>query len=177
MTESLAAATRRAARETPFLVTALRAGVLNYAAAARFVDVEGDHESVATALRRFAEDLPDYGTATSEATVRVESGLDRVSAGGDAAPDAPPLLSVADADFAPGDGSLTAVVASGDVGADALAAVLSRLGVEGVTVEAAGVADGGLAVVVDRRDGAAALRATEAALDAVPTRPDGVSTA
>ena len=45
-----------------------------------------------------------------------------------------------------------------------LAAVLSRLDAESVVVDAAGVAGDALAVVVPRRQGAAALRVVEAAV-------------
>ncbi len=161
---TLAADTRGAARDHPFLELALRAGVCNYAAAARFLDVDGDVDAVATALRRFETDLDGFETEDRSARVAMESGLGRADGEG--------LLAVSGSTYAPGEGSLTGVVATGEVDADALAAVLGRLSTAGVTVEAAGVADDSLLVVVERRDGADALRAVEAALDAVPIRPD-----
>ena len=57
-TMTVAAETRRAVRASPFLRDALRAGCVNYTAAARFLDV-GDEDAVVAALRRYAEDLPD----------------------------------------------------------------------------------------------------------------------
>ena len=48
---TVAAETREAVRDHPFLETALRAGVVNYTAAARFLDV-GEEEAVAAALRQ-----------------------------------------------------------------------------------------------------------------------------
>jgi len=158
---SLAERTRSAAREHPFVVAALRAGVLNYAAAARFLGVEGDEEAVATALRRFAGELPDYGTVGRDVRVTMHRGV------GPAAP-GETLLAVGDLALAPDGGDLTAVVASGEVDATALAATLQRLAVEGVAAEAAGVGDDTLAVVVGRRDGPDALRAVETTLEAVP---------
>lgn len=146
--------TREAVDRHPFLRTALRADVVNYTAAARFLDV-GEEEAVAAALRRYADDLPDYHRPAGSATVRMESGLGRADGG---------LLSVAGEGFAPGEGSLTAVVASGSVTPTALAHVLGVLDAEGVDVAAAGVADESLAVVVGRRDGATAVRALEDAL-------------
>lgn len=163
---SLAGETREAVRARPFLLTALRAGVVNYSAAASLLDLDGDPEAVATALRRFAEDLPVYDPESRQAAVRMQSGVGQVSADSDAEP----LLSVGDAGFSPevDDGRLTAVVAVGAVDTTALATVLGRLSTADVSVEAAGVAEESLVVVVPRRDGAGAVRAVEAALERVP---------
>jgi hypothetical protein len=156
---TVAERTREAVRRHPFLYESFRAGVVNYTAAARFLDVDaGEEEAVAAALRRYADDLPDRDPPDADATVRMESGLGSVDDAADA------LLSVAGAGFAPGTGSLTGVVASGEVGAAALARALGVLDARDVTVEAAGVAGGGLAVVVVRRDGPDAVRAVEDAL-------------
>ncbi|MFB6121043.1 MAG: hypothetical protein ABEJ68_08020 [Halobacteriaceae archaeon] len=157
---TLAERTRDAARAHPFLLAALRAGVCNYAAAARFLDVAGDPDAVATALRRFAEELPDRETDVRDARVRMKRG---VGTG-----DADPLLAVGGVELAADAGDETAVIATGDVDAAALSAVLDRLAVAEVSVSAAGVAGGTLLVVVGERDGASALRAVESALDAVP---------
>ncbi|WP_135851134.1 DUF7523 family protein [Halorussus salinus] len=169
---SLAEETRAAARRRPFLVDALRAGVVNYTAAARLVadDIDGDpdRDSVATALRRFADSLPDSEPDSRDVRVSMQSGLGDVDAESTDAADA--LLSVGGTALAPGEGSLTAVLASGDVDAAALGHLLGRLAAEEVAVRAAGVAGGSLLVAVERRDGPDALRIAEDALDAVPTR-------
>jgi len=65
---TVAADARAAVREHPFLETALRAGVVNYTAAARFLDV-GAEEAVAAALRRYAAELDDYAPTDRRATV------------------------------------------------------------------------------------------------------------
>jgi len=165
---STAAATRDAVRERPFLLLSLRAGVLNYSAAAEFLDVDGadDTDAVATALRRFADELPDFETADSDARVRMESGVGVVDSGSEEATD--PLLSVGGVAVSPDAGSMTAVVATGEVGTTALGAVCTRLDAEGIDAAAAAVTDGTLLVVVDRREGVAALRAVEDALARVP---------
>jgi hypothetical protein len=67
-------------------------------------------------------------------------------------------------------GGLTALVAAGDLDTRALAVALERLHVADVDPVAAGVADA-LVVVVERRDGADALRLLEDALTAVPGGP------
>jgi hypothetical protein len=157
---SLASETRDAVRDRPFMYDALAAGVVNYAALAREIDVEGDAEAITAALRRFAEDLPDPAGAGSEVTVRMKSGLEPL----DDADDTEGLLSVGDRGYASGTGSLTGVLATGDPGARALERALGRLRSHDVAVAAAGVASGTLLIVVGRRDGADAVRLIEEAI-------------
>lgn len=157
---TVAADTREAVREHPFLETALRAGVVNYTAAARFLDERaggsgGDREAIAAALRRYADELDDYEEPRRRASVSMRSGVDETTDGAEA------LLSVGEATYAADGGDLTGVVASGDVDAGSLTRVLGRLRTAGVAVEAAGGADGSLVIVVERRDGADAVRAVE----------------
>ncbi|MFB6078455.1 MAG: hypothetical protein ABEJ80_05710 [Halarchaeum sp.] len=162
MVETLAEAARDALTEYPFLRDALRAGVVNYAAAARFLGLAdgADADAAATALRRHAERLPDYARESRAVRVTMRSGLGRAEDEG--------LLAVHGAGFAPDAGSLTGVLATGEVDARALAAVLARLDAADVGVEAAGVAGDALLVVVSRRAGPSTVRAVEDALDAVP---------
>jgi len=163
---SLAARTRAAVRDRPFLLAALRAGVVNYAAAAAFLDLDGDDEAVAAALRRYADDLTAFEVESRDAVVRMRSGVGLIDGGGDA--DADPVVAVGGVGVAPGSGDLTAVIATGDVDPTALAAVIERLDAAHVVVDAAGVAGETLAVVVPRSDGPAAIELVEDALDAVP---------
>ena len=166
---SLAAETRAAVRARPWLLAALRAGVVNYAAAAASLDVEGDPYAVATALRRFEDDLP---TLTPEAdardvTVRMRSGVGLVGADAEAGSDTAgtePLASVGGERILQGGGRLTAILVDGDVDAGALSTVVDRLDAENVVVDAAGVVGDHLVVVVPRSDGANALRLVEDAL-------------
>ena len=160
---SLAAETREAVRARPFLLEGLRAGVVNYAAAARALDVADDTEAVATALRRFAERLPEHEVGERRTRVTMHGGLSEDAES--------PLLAVGDVGIGEGeDGSLTGVLATGDVDASALAHALGVLAANGVDVRAAGVAGESLVVVVERRDGPSALRAVETALEAVPAK-------
>lgn len=155
---SLAERTREAVRAHPFLQVALRAGVLNHAAAARYLDLEGDPEAVATALRRYAETLEEASTSTRAATVRMQSGVGLASD-----PDSA-LLSVGDTAVG-GDGAYTALLATGGGGPTALAAALARLAAAGRRAIAAGAGTETLVIVVPRRRGAEALRLVEAALE------------
>ncbi|WP_128478271.1 DUF7523 family protein [Halorussus pelagicus] len=184
---SLAEETRAAVRRRPFLLAALRAGVVNYTAAARSlaadIDGDADTDSIATALRRFAESLPDRETDSRRVRVSMRSGLGEVppkspreidsESAGEAASadaDADALLAVGGTHLAPGEGSLTAVLAEGEVDATALAHVLGRLDAADIPVRATGVAGETLLVAVERRDGPDALRIAEDALDTVPSR-------
>jgi hypothetical protein len=174
---SLAETTRAAVRARPFLHDALRAGVVNYAAAARLLGeddpqlADADVETVTAALRRYEADLAPYRPPSGSARVSMRSGLAAV-AGEDGEIDGdgrvgeatgPPLLRVGGTAFVDG-GSLTGILARGTVDARLLADVLGRLDASDVPVRAAGVADESLTVVVDRRDGPTALRLVEAAV-------------
>jgi hypothetical protein len=152
---SLASETRAAVREEPVLYDALAAGVANYAAVARELDVEGDTEAITAALGRFAEELPDPAETDGAGTVRMKSGLEPVEH------DDGELLRVGGQGYAAGTGSFTGVLATGDLGARTLERALGRLRSHGVGVEAAGVTDGTLLVVVSRRDGPDAVRLVE----------------
>jgi hypothetical protein len=182
---SLAAETRAAVRARPWLLAALRAGVVNYTAAAASLDVEGDPDAVATALRRFGDDLPPLAADARDVTVRMRSGVGVAGADGDdpgpggdgpesdrgAAEDGglDPVASVGGTRILRGGGRLTAILADGDVDARALSSVVGRLNAENIVVDVAGVAGDRLVVVVPRADGANALRVVEDALAAVPT--------
>ncbi|GAA0251380.1 hypothetical protein ACFFQF_02465 [Haladaptatus pallidirubidus] len=159
---SLAETTREAVRRHPFLYSALRAGVLNYTATARFLsdEIGDDTDAIATALNRFSDDVSAYRTDARDVRVTMRSGFGES--------DENPLLTVGDAEFSPNSGSLTAVLVTGTVDATVLSHVLSRLITVGISVVAAAVADESLVVVVGRRDGANAVRAVENALDSVP---------
>ena len=153
---NIASRTRAAVRREPFVYDALAAGILNYTAAARYLDVDQEEEAVAAALRRYAEEIarPDGPTAPR---VDMRRGLGPVDA-------ADALLTVGDAAFGPTDGSLTAILVSGDVPVTALGSVLARLDVEKIAVEAAGGSRGHLVCLVEAGDGADALRAVEETL-------------
>ena len=157
---TLASETRAAVRREPFLHAALAAGVVNYTAAARYLDIgDEDEETVAAALRRYAADLsPPAPPERSPPRVDMQSGLGPVDV-------ADALLTVGDVAFGPVDGSLTAITISGDVSATDLGPVLARLGVEGIEVEATGGSDGHVVCLVDEADGVDALRAVEETLD------------
>lgn len=146
---SLAAETRNAVAESPFLRDALRAGVVNFAAAARYLDVDGDEEAVATALRRYTEELPPLDDRGPDVRVRMESGVE------------PDILAVSGTRPAGESSTLTAIVASGELDPPFVGRALVRMEGAEVTVHGAGVADGTAVFLVERRDGATALRLVE----------------
>lgn len=166
---SLAADTRDAVSERPFLHAALRAGIVNYTAAADWlVDdaaIDGDRDAVATAMRRFADDLPRYDAEDRRASVSMRSGVGLVDVESEHRSDV--LLRVGDTAVVP-DGSETAILATGEVDTQALTRLLGCLAVADIETHAASVAADTLVVLVSRRDGADAVRIVEAALDDVP---------
>lgn len=156
---SLAARTREAVREEPFLYDALRAGVVNYTAAARTLDIDGETDAIATALRRYADELAEFRPPRGDVRVSMRSGVGP-------AEDGDALLTVGDRAFADDGGGYTAIVGTGATNASVLRRVLGTLAAADVDVTAAGVSEEALVVVVERRVGADALRAVEAAVDA-----------
>ncbi|MCU4925167.1 hypothetical protein OB905_04085 [Halobacteria archaeon AArc-dxtr1] len=160
---SLASETRRAVDEQPFLRTALRAGIVNYTAAARFLKIDGETDAVATALGRYAEELPEYEAGSRDVRVTMRSDIGPVDDGSDG------LLSVGDLAFGPADGgNRTAIVATGEIDAIGLATAVQALSLADIEPAAAAVGDGVAILVVDRFDGANAVRTVENALDRVP---------
>jgi len=162
---SLAAETREAVRNRPVLFEALRAGVVNYTAAADSLDVEGDPEAIATALRRFAADLDDPQPGERSITVRLHSAIETVDAepllavdGAGLAVAGEPSESTSTADF----DDQTAVRVTGEVDAHLLSAVVDRLRVAEIPVTAAGSTDEAMVVVVPRREGPSTVQLLEA---------------
>jgi len=154
---SVAERTREAVDERPFLYEALRAGVVNYTAAARFLDL-GDEEAVAAALRRYAGELADADRESGDARVRMVRGVGRLERATD--PDSGTLI-VGETAFEPGAGTLTGVLATGEVATTDVHEILGRCAIADVAVEAAGLTDEQLALVVGGRAGADALRIVE----------------
>lgn len=165
---SLAAETRQAVRRHPFVHDALRAGVLNYTAAARFladeidVDEADGSDAIAAALRRYEETLPEWEISDGNARVSMEGRVGRASAeDGEEA-----ILTVGDHTFAPGAGSATAILVTGELDVTTLGSVLGSLRTAEIDVIAAGGSDESLIVVVGRRDGPAAVRLVEESIEA-----------
>ncbi|WP_096391038.1 DUF7523 family protein [Halopenitus persicus] len=171
---SLAADARAAVRAHPFLHDALRAGVLNHAAAAEWLlahaaDLEGDPDALATAIRRFGADLEAVDRSAVRASVSMRSGVAIVDRDRAADGDPHPLATVGEVAVVP-EGDLTAVLATGAVGPDVLGHALGRLRITDVDVLACAAGGEVCLLVVDRLAGADAVRVIEDALTAVPGR-------
>jgi len=171
---SVAAATRQAVRDRPALYDALRAGVVNYTAAAETLAVDGDREAIATALRRFAAELADDDEESDgrSITVRLHSDI--------APHDCPEALLAVDGGGIGRSGAgsettgtgvdtdgRTALRVTGDVDARLLAAALDRLRIAEVSVAATGLAAETMVVVVPRREGPTALQLIESVANRV----------
>jgi hypothetical protein len=150
---TVASETRAAVREHPFLYDGLRAGVINYTAAARFLDV-GDTEAVGAALRRYAEELNEREPQTGRASVSMRSGVEKSDTGEE-------LFTVGETTFVVGDGEYTAILVTGEFDATALGEIVSRLRTADIDIVAAAGAEGTATLVVERRGGPDAVRAVE----------------
>lgn len=153
---TVASETRTAVREHPFVYDGLRAGIVNYTAAARFLDV-GDPEAVGAALRRYADELGDHEPPTGRASVSMRSGIGRAEEGDG-------LLTVGETTFVADGGDYTAIVATGAFDAATLGSILERLRTADVDVVAAAAAEGTATIVVERRAGPDAVRTVEGVL-------------
>lgn len=148
---SIAAETRRAIDERPSFRKALRAGVLNYTAAARLLDVEGDTGAVASALRRYEAELPEFTAPDRSVRVRMERAVSADT------------LTIFES--RPAAAEPTAIALEGDLDATLFARVLSSLSAGDLPVVGAGQVDDQGIVLVDGTDASQALRLVEAAIE------------
>ena len=161
---SVAATTREAVERHPFLRLALRAGVVNYAGAARFLDI-GDPDAVAAALRRVAAELPPLEVASADVRIRVHSG----AALADDADD--PLLAVGSVIVVEDDtGTLSVLTVSGDLTPAYVGAVLTAVAEAGISIVATSIEASHLRIVCPSDEAVEALRAVE--LVAHPLSPN-----
>lgn len=135
-----------------FLYLGLRAGVLNYSAVARFLESE-DIETAAAALRRYSESVDSFSTDTIDSTIRMHSGVSPGSS--------EPVVTIGRTEYGGSGGEFTALVSNSQIGSGPLGAILQRLDIVGISVEAVSSDSEGFAVVVPRTDGPAALRCIE----------------
>ena len=154
MAMSIAERTRDAVDQRPFLVEALRAGVVNYTAAARYLDI-GETDAVAAALRRYAKELPAEPPTSGDVRLRMITGIGHSSADDDA------VLTIGSSAFVPEDGDLTAVVAEGDITTSQAAAILSRLALDETAIDGMAADHERLILVTDRRAAPSVLRVVE----------------
>ena len=116
---SVAAATREAIRAHPFLLDAMRLDILNFTAAARFLDV-GETEAVAAALRRMSADLSPAHSTSDELRVRMDRGIEAVDR-------EEALLQIGEVGFGRGDGPHTGITVTGASDARTVGTILLRL--------------------------------------------------
>ncbi len=155
---SIAKRTREAVERHPYLVEALRAGVVNYTAAARFLDV-GEVDAVAAALRRYANELERAAGTPSNVRLRMVTGIGPADRAADA------LIVVDEQEFAPGTGELTAVVSEGEIDPWTAGQILLRLANSGISPEAVAISRDRLIMVTDRERGPTVLRIVEEAFE------------
>ncbi len=151
---TIAEDTRVALRRHPFLREALQTGVINYTAAARFLDV-GEVEAVAAALRRLSAELPPGEPTSRDVRIRIIRDIGQVGTTEDA------LLQIGEDLLGPADAGETALQVEGTLDAGYVGAVCTRMGAERLSIAAAGWTDDRLILVVERTDVADAIRILE----------------
>lgn len=154
---STAAETRQAVRAHPFLLEALRAGVLNYRAAARFLAID-DVDAGAAALRRLGEELSPFESVQPELRVRMESGIGPVESDEEA------MLSLSTTRLGQTDGPETAIIAEGSLDTAYVARILARIAEADIDPIAMGYSPGYLVIVVERAAGPTTVRCVEASV-------------
>ncbi|NUE02610.1 hypothetical protein HUB97_08935 [Halorubraceae archaeon YAN] len=154
---TIAAETRAAVRRQPFLHTALRAGVVNYTAAAASLAVDGDTESVAAALRRYANELSPIEVESRSVTVRMKQGVSLTEQTARSS-----LLVVGDSAIASTkNGPYTALLMAGAVDTLFIGKVLTRLSLEDIEPSAVGCTSTTGVIVVKKRHAVSALQIIE----------------
>ena len=158
---TIAEETRQAVRRHPFLLDALNAGVVNYTAAARYLDI-GDEEAVAAALRRFAADRPVSDRDTRDVRIRVRRGVGPCS--GDIET---PLLVVGDERFGEG-GELTAISVTGSLDPWYIACVSMHVGIADISLHGWGWIGDEWVLITDSAGTADVIRILEETVAPVP---------
>lgn len=156
---STAERTRAALRRHPFVALALRAGILNYRATARYLDC-GDADAVAAALRREHAAATDLDVSDLGVRVRLARNVDPDAL----AADGHPVLGHGiDAS------SVSTVTVAGTLGSAFVPLALLGLAVHGIDIHAHVATAERAVFVVGDHEGASALRAIEEVASAVPT--------
>ncbi len=154
-TSSLADRVRAAVRADPLFYDALRAGIVNYRALARTLPVDGEIETIATALRRFADQLP-APEQSSDPRLRLRRDITVTADGAD-----PGLLTVGSVTLqSVDDGTETALLVTG-CQPRWFARALVALDIAEIPIVAAGIEGTDAIIVVAQSDGMAALQTLE----------------
>lgn len=155
---SLASRARSEVDRYPFLRRGLQAGVINYTAAARFLDIDGDIDAVATALRRYANELDDPRFSDRTVAIRMQSGVDLRTETDDR------LLVVDDVGVESDGGPYTAISVSGAIEIDRYRRALAILDAEGIETVASGISDETMVVITPNQQAARAVDVIEAVM-------------
>ena len=137
---SLAAITRRAVRKTPYLYDALRAGIVNYSAAARMLNLEGQDAAISVSLQRLSKELPPLEVASIDANITISSDETKQRA---------------------------KIVIEGPVDAKALSHLILVCHMNEIRIIEASVVMGEIDIVVEWKDGPNSLRLIERALESI----------
>ena len=138
---SLAAITRREVRKTPYLYDAIRAGIVNYSAAARMLDLEGQDAGVSASLQRLSKELRPLEMVRIDANITISSDETKQQA---------------------------KVAVEGPVDAKILSHLILVCHMNGICIIEASILMGEIEIVVEWKDGPNSLRLIERALESIP---------
>lgn len=150
---SVAAATREAIKAHPFLLDAMRLDVLNFTAAARFLDV-GETEAVAAALRRLSTDLSPAHSTSVDLRVRMERGIGEVHK-------EEALLQIGEAGFGKVNGPFAGIIANGTSDARTVGTVLLRVAEADIELIASAATPTQFILIVPSTAAATSIRCVE----------------
>ena len=138
---SLAASTRRKVKNSPYLYDALRAGIVNYSAAARMLDLEGEDTAISVSLQRLSKDLSPLEISSVDANITISS--DEIK-------------------------QRMKILIEGDVDAKILSHLILVCHMNDIHVREASIGNGKINIMVGWKDGPNSLRLIEMALLSVP---------
>lgn len=151
---SLASQTRETVKNHPCIHEALRAGVINYSAAARFLPIAGDTEAIASALRRYEEQLASPTTQSRDVSISMHSSYPSEQAGFSEE-------NPSDIDTE----TVTWLCVSGNISPAFVGSLLLGCKSHEIPIHAVSANEGTAVICVPRSTGAAALRCIENVLN------------
>ncbi|WP_415487561.1 hypothetical protein [Candidatus Hikarchaeum yamanae] len=138
---SLAAITRREVRKTPYLYDAIRAGIVNYSAAARMLDLEGQDTAVSVSLQRLNKELPPLEMERIDANITISSDETNQQ---------------------------VKIMVEGPVDAKILSHLILVCHMNEIRIIEASISRGEIQIVVEWKEGPNSLRIIERALESIP---------
>lgn len=151
---SLASRTRETIQNFPCIHEALRVGVINYSAAARFLPVAGDTEAIASALRRYENHLSGPANQSRDISISMHSSYPSEQAG-----------LTEETPYDTDTETVTWLCVSGDISPTVVGSLLLGCKSHDIRVNAVSANEGHAVICVPRSSGTSALRCIESVLN------------